>query len=152
MRRRLIVMRHAKSSWEFPKLSDHDRPLNKRGLRDAPRMGNLLKEINYIPDLILVSSSKRALQTLEGIGKFFKHIPNKIKSEIYHASIQDLLSVLKEFPSQKTIMIIGHNPSLEILINHLSGEFHIMPTASIALLVEGQKKWSVKDVLRPKEI
>ena len=65
----VILMRHAKSSWKDPSLPDHDRPLNKRGKRDAPRMGNLLNLEGYIPEVIYSSTAKRANLTVKGLLK-----------------------------------------------------------------------------------
>ena len=150
--KKLILMRHAKSSWKFPELSDHQRPLNKRGIRDAPRMGSFLQKSDYIPDLILVSNAKRTLQTLELLGKHFQDIPKKIISNLYDATLEDLLSEIHQIPIGKTAMIIGHNPGLEILIDRLTKENHIMPTASVAIVEQKKQKWMVREILKPKEI
>ncbi len=152
MSRRLIVMRHAKSSWKEAGLDDHDRPLNKRGFRDAPRMADAIYDMGWSPDLILVSSSKRTLQTLSGMSHRFEDIQTQIKSEIYHATVNDLLLVLEGMVQKGTTMVLGHNPGSEILVNHLSGEWHVMPTATAVLLAESSGEWKVQEVIRPKEI
>ena len=152
MSRRLIVMRHAKSSWEEPRLVDHERPLNKRGRRDTPRVADALYDRGWVPDLILVSSSTRTRQTLEGMSHRFGSIPSEVRSGIYHATVHDLLIELEDIVDDGTTMILGHNPGSEMLINHLSGEWHTMPTAAAALLVESSGIWIVRDVIRPKEI
>ena len=152
MTRRLIVMRHAKSSWENPNLRDHDRPLNPRGKRDSPRVADELASRDWVPELILVSSATRTLQTLEGMSRQFGSVRNEVRPGIYHAGVHDLLLELEEMLDDGTTMILGHNPGSEMLINHLSGEWHVMPTAAAALLEETNGVWTVKSVIRPKEI
>ena len=152
MVRRLIVMRHAKSSWKDPNLDDHDRSLNKRGRRDAPMVADAIFERGWIPDLILVSSSKRTLQTLEGMSHRMGKTPFEVRSGIYHATVIDLVEELGDMLDNGTTMIIGHNPGSEILVNHLSGEWHTMPTATAVLLLHSGSSWSVETVIRPKEI
>lgn len=152
MSRRLIVMRHAKSSWKETGMDDHDRPLNKRGLRDAPRIADAIHDRGWSPDLILVSSSKRTLQTLSGMSHRFDRIPSQIRSEIYHATVHDLLLEIEDTIEESTTMILGHNPGSEMLINNLTGDFIRMPTASAALLIESNGSWEVEGVIRPKEI
>ena len=152
MVRRLIVMRHAKSSWKDPNLDDHERPLNNRGRRDAPMVADAIFERGWIPELILVSSSKRTLQTLEGMSHRMGKTPFEVRSGIYHATVIDLMEELEDMLDNGTTMIIGHNPGSEILVNHLSGEWHTMPTATAVLLLHSGSSWSVEAVIRPKEI
>ena len=150
--RRLIVMRHAKSSWDHPELRDHDRPLNPRGIRDSPRVADELASRGWVPELILVSSATRTLQTLEGMSGQFGSVRKEVRPGIYHAGVHDLLLELDDMLDGGTTMMLGHNPGSEMLINHLSGEWHVMPTAAAALLVENGGIWSVESVIRPKEI
>jgi len=150
--RRLIVMRHAKSSWKETGVTDHDRPLNKRGLRDAPRIADAIHDRGWTPDLIWVSSSKRTLQTLSQMSNRFEGVQSEIRTEIYHATVNDLLLVLEDMAQEGTTMVLGHNPGSEILVNHLSGEWHVMPTAAAVLLVESTGQWEIQEVIRPKEI
>ena len=152
MVRRLIVMRHAKSSWKDPNLDDHERPLNRRGRGDAPMVAVAIFDRGWIPDLILVSSSKRTLQTLEGMSHRMGKAPFEVRSGIYHATVIDLMEELEDMLDNGTTMIIGHNPGSEILVNHLSGEWHTMPTATAVLLLPSGSSWSVEAVIRPKEI
>lgn len=152
MSRRLIIMRHAKSSWDDPSLGDHDRPLNPRGLRDAPIMADTIERIGWTPNLILVSSSMRTKQTLDLMSHVLSDADTEIREGIYHAGLNDLLHELQDIPDAGTTMILGHNPGSELLIKHLSGEWHSMPTASAALLSESNGTWIVEKVLRPKEL
>ena len=152
MSRRLIIMRHAKSSWDDPSLGDHDRPLNPRGLRDAPIMADTIERIGWTPNLILVSSSMRTRQTLDLMSHVLSDADTEIREGIYHAGLNDLLHELQDIPDAGTTMILGHNPGSELLIKHLSGEWHSMPTAAAALLSESNGTWIVEKVLRPKEM
>ncbi len=145
-------MRHAKSSWKETGIDDHDRPLNTRGFRDAPRIADAIHDRGWSPDMILVSSSKRTLQTLSGMSHRFDRIPSQIRSEIYHATVHDLLLEIEGMIEDSTTMILGHNPGSEMLINNLTGDFIRMPTASAALLIESNGSWEVEGVIRPKEI
>ena len=95
MYRRLIVMRHAKSSWKDTHLEDHDRPLNKRGLRDAPRISEELYSRGWIPDLILVSSSRRTMQTLEMMKNRFGDLPSEVRLRL-PMPVYDLLRELED--------------------------------------------------------
>ena len=152
MPRKLIVMRHAKSSWNNPELADHDRPLNERGKRDSPKIAEEISRRNWTPDLILLSSSTRTRQTLDGMSNRFDGIISEIRPGIYHGTVRGLLAELDDMVDDGTTMILGHHPGSELLIQHLSGQWHTMPTASAALLVESNGIWEVDDVLRPKEI
>jgi len=148
--RRLIVMRHADSSYDYPNMSDHDRPLNARGQRDAPRMADALSKRDWLPQLVLVSSAGRTLETLEGMAPHMDDARIDVRPEIYHAGISTMLIQLEDMLVDGTTMILGHNPGSENLINHLTGEWHEMPTAAAALLVEAPNGWIVEGVLRPR--
>ena len=150
MTRRLIVMRHADSSYDYPNMSDHDRPLNARGQRDAPRMADALSKRDWLPQLVLVSSAGRTLETLEGRAPHMDDARIDVRPEIYHAGISTMLIQLEDMLVDGTTMILGHNPGSENLINHLTGEWHEMPTAAAALLVEAPNGWIVEGVLRPR--
>src|SRR5512145_2686346 len=92
----LLVLRHAKSSWKFPDLSDHDRPLNRRGKRDAPRMGKLLNEKDLVPDLVISSTAARAKCTAAAVAKHSGYKGKKIKfGSLYAAEPAAYLTVLR---------------------------------------------------------
>src|SRR4051812_11171026 len=93
----LFIVRHAKSSWDEPDLSDFDRPLNDRGKKDAPRMGKRLKEKDINPQLMLSSPAKRAYSTSKRIADALGHDRNKIKTNeaLYHAESETILSVVQ---------------------------------------------------------
>ena len=146
---RLIVMRHAKSSSDYHGLPDHDRPLNAQGQRDACLVGDALAGRGWLPQLVLVSSSTRTLETLV---QHMEGVRTEIRPEIYHAGISTLLTQLEGILGEGTTMILGHNPGSEVLINHLTGEWHTMPPAAAALLAESGGGWLVEGIIRPKEL
>lgn len=160
----LLVQRHAKSSWKDPGLEDHDRPLNKRGKKDAPRMGRLLREHDLIPDLILSSTAVRAKNTAKEVAETSRY-PGKIHwdERLYLAAPSDIVRVLKEVedPSADQVMIVGHNPGQEELVRVLSGGRDAFPTAALAqielpIMGWGELELSTKGRLihlwRPKEL
>lgn len=111
----IILVRHAKSSWKDTSLDDFDRPLNKRGKRNAPFMGKKLKERKIIPDLVLSSPAKRAKKTATAVAKALDYPKKKITfyDKMYHASARYLFELLKNLDDEhETIMLFGHNPSL----------------------------------------
>jgi len=130
----LLIMRHAKSSWSDSSLSDHERPLNKRGQHDAPIMGALLLDENLTPDLIMSSSARRAVETSEAVANASDYEGRIVVTrELYHADPDIYFSVVRDFgANNETLMIVGHNPGIEELIEQLSGDWYRMPTAALA--------------------
>jgi phosphohistidine phosphatase len=139
-------MRHAKSSWDFPELSDHDRPLNNRGRKDAPLMGRELASREVTVDLIVSSSAVRALTTATLVAKELEYDTEKIavEEEIYKASKQELLSIIKNIPNQfDKVMLVGHNYTISELANMLSPEMvPTMPTAAVVCLSFNCGTWA----------
>ena len=152
MRTRLIIMRHAKSSWSNASLEDHDRPLNKRGRRDAPRIAQELDDREWIPDRIRVSSSKRTMETLELMETISRNSTINVEPSLYHSNISTLLQAVEEVEEGKTTMILSHNPGSEILVHQLSNRLEVMPTSAAALFEKQQEGWTFVDVLRPKSL
>ena len=152
MRTRLIIMRHAKSSWSDASLDDHDRPLNKRGRRDAPRIAEELRNRDWIPDRIRVSSSKRTMETLELMETISQNSAIDVEPSLYHSNISTLLQAVEEVEEGKTTMIMSHNPGSEILVHQLSNRLEVMPTAAAALFEKQQEDWILVDILHPKEL
>src|SRR5688572_4344414 len=130
----LLVLRHAKSSWNDPARDDHERPLNKRGRRDAPRMGELLREYGLIPDVVISSDAVRARLTAEAVAETARYAGEiLLDPHLYLASPADILSLLPTVrENAETVMIVGHNPGLEELIEQLTGGRHDLPTAALA--------------------
>ncbi len=144
--KKLTLIRHAKSSWSSPELKDIERPLNERGKRDAPFMGNLLYNKQIIPDTIYSSPAVRALSTAKIIAEKVNYPIRKIeiKSEIYEASVHDLLFIVNSLPEKiSTAMIFGHNPGFSLLSNYLCNSFtNNMPTCSFVHLTFEVENWS----------
>ena len=152
MNRRLVIMRHAHSSKDDPHLVDHDRPLDERGLRDSPSVAKEILKRGWKPNHIFVSSSLRTIQTLENLGSELSEIPKSIEERLYLSSLETLLSIVESIPGNTTQMIISHNPGCEMLLEKLSGELEIMPTASVALMIERNGKWNLLDLIRPNNL
>jgi phosphohistidine phosphatase len=143
----LLIMRHAKSSWKEEGQHDHERPLNKRGKRDAPRMGEWLRAESLEPDLIVCSSAVRARKTAEAVAeasRFGGEI--EISANLYAAEPEAYFGVLSALPDKpQRVLVIGHNPGLEQLVNDLTGEAVSMSTAAIAQVTLPIKHWSELD-------
>lgn len=106
--RRLVLMRHAKSSWGDPTLDDHDRPLNKRGKNSARALGDWLRAQTIVVDQALVSSATRTVETLQ---RLKVECDRQILERLYHADPDDMLKTLKGATGQ-TVLMLGHNPGL----------------------------------------
>jgi len=157
----LYILRHAKSSWNNTGLSDFERPLNERGFDDAPMMGGVMKKNKFQPDLILSSPAKRAVQTATIIRKS-ADISGEIQFDkrIYEASPKRLLEVIAEQNAgSESILLVGHNPGLEGLVEFLTGESPPMPTAAVAVIDLNIEQWSeitsttgtLRTLIRPKD-
>lgn len=123
MSRELFILRHAKSDWASGATQDSERPLNKRGRKDAPRIGSWMREHYLYPGCILCSSAVRARETLEAVASELELQPERIRflKELYLANLDTLLKVLREVPvEQNSVMLIGHNPGLDQLVSYLS--------------------------------
>ena len=132
----IILIRHAKSSWKDPSLDDFDRPLNKRGKRNAPLMGKKLKERQIMPDLILSSPAKRARKTAIAVAKAIGYPKKKIKyhDDMYHPSARYLFEMVRNQDDRNdTIMLFGHNPDFndfaDMLLEH--NPIYNIPTTGI---------------------
>jgi phosphohistidine phosphatase len=131
---RLYLLRHAKSSWDDPDLSDHDRPLAPRGRKAAQAMRSHLVSAEVTPSLVLCSSALRARQTLERVAPEGEL---RIEAELYGASARSLLERCRALPAHlESVMVIGHNPGMHELSLLLSGEpREKFPTGALATLV-----------------
>ena len=133
MQRTLVMIRHAKSSWANPLQSDFDRPLNERGKREAPEMGEVLKREGLKPDLIICSTAKRTRQTAKRIAEVLDYDMDNVRWEekLYHCIPSVFEELLFELSDKiKTVFIIAHNPGITEFVNELSPDFSIdnMPT------------------------
>jgi phosphohistidine phosphatase len=142
--RTLLLMRHAKSSWKNPALDDHDRPLNKRGKRDAPRMGQLLAEHKLLPDLVLCSSARRARDTAFAVLREAGYDgETRILRSLYMADPQSALEVLRRLEGEpERVLVIGHNPGLEELVQALVADRIELPTAGLVRVDIDVERWS----------
>jgi phosphohistidine phosphatase len=140
----LLVLRHAKSSWKVTGISDHARPLNKRGKKAAPRMGQLLFEEDLVPDVILSSSALRARQTADLVAEASGFDGEVVYlDDFYHAWPSDYLDALRTLSEDINLaMILGHNPGMELLLEMLTGEYERFPTAALALIQLPIATWS----------
>jgi phosphohistidine phosphatase len=157
----LFLLRHAKSSWENSNLTDFERPLNKRGLNAAPFMGEKILYNRFQIDLILSSPAERARQTTILV-KETALINSTIQYDrrIYEAGARQLLEVVSETNKDKnSIMLVGHNPGMEQLVEILTGETQTMPTAALAVIDLRIKRWkeiskrcgTLRKMIRPKD-
>lgn len=141
-------MRHAKSSWKNGDLIDFERPLNKRGEKDAPMMGGRLKNLDEKIDAIFTSPANRALTTAKIVGKILNIFDGSFFSDknIYGAGVNDLLSAIKNFDDKfSSVILLGHNPGLTLLQNKLTSKYiDNIPTAGIVKIKIDVNFW--KDV------
>ena len=163
MSKTLLILRHAKSSWKEPGQDDHDRPLNNRGRRDAPKMGSLVRKNGLTPDLIISSTARRARDTAEAFAERCGYEAEIIyTSDLYLAAPDNCIAVLRELadPAQR-VMIVGHNPGLEDLLIALTGASHSMPTAALAVIALAIDEWrnlrvaqvgQLQQMWRPREL
>ncbi len=144
--KKLFLVRHAKSSWENNKLKDIERPLNKRGEKDAPFMGGLMKEKQVKPDLMISSPAERALKTAKLFCKMIGITEDQIlvEKELYEAGRKDILIVIQNFDNKiKSAMLFSHNPGLTDLASFLtSGNVYDLPTCGIVALNCKINNWS----------
>lgn len=141
--RRLVLLRHAKSDW--PDVADHDRPLAKRGRRDAPAVGRWLGASGYVPDAVVCSTARRARETWDlaatGMAAAVPRASPAVRYEprVYEATVLGLLMLVREFDAGwRTALIVGHNPGLAELTAGLaspdSAPPQAFPTAAVAVL------------------
>ena len=139
----LLVLRHAKSSWKHRETSDHDRPLNKRGKRDAPRMGKLVAERGLRPDLIISSTARRARLTADEVAKHAGYAGTvQLERRLYLASPTEIIDVVREAAgTTRRVMVVGHNPGLEDLVARLTAPGEALPTAALAEIRLSIRVW-----------
>lgn len=144
----LILIRHAKSSWADHDLSDFDRPLNERGLRDTPRMGKRFKEKGITPDKLITSPANRALTTCTLFAETIEFPKQNIKTEerLYHADEEEILDIVQNLKEPDDVVILfGHNPGFTDFVNRLMNiRIDNVPTCGIVACKLPVKQW--KDV------
>lgn len=163
MKRRLILMRHAKSSWNSSASTDHARPLNGRGRRSASLVGGKLAELGWIPELVVSSDAARTRETWELLAPELGEESLEVcfTPDLYGAGLREIRALADDWDaSVGTVLLLGHNPGFEGTLRTLSGEAHQMTTANAALLSSAgetwtealMSSWSLERLLRPREI
>ena len=144
----LLLLRHAKSSWDAPVSSDFDRPLAPRGERDAPRIGKALRDSGLVVDYVVASPAVRAHRTAELVIQAAKiKAPFASDEAIYEAPVAKLLGVVRAIPDEaETALVVGHNPGFEDLVGVLCGRrgspFRVrVPTAALACVELDAEVW-----------
>ncbi len=145
--KQLLIMRHAKSDWNNSAQSDFERPLNERGRKSAPYMGQQLSKLGLVPDLIITSTAVRAQETCDAVAEACKIGEEKIdrNRDLYDGYIEEVRDVIKNTDdSINRLMIIGHNPTWTNLVTHFADTYSEMKTAEICVLEFPGDKW--KDI------
>jgi len=141
----LLLVRHAKSSWDDPYLDDHDRPLNDRGLRNAPEMGKRLQEWSIRPDVWISSTALRAITTAEILAEQVGFPQNQIQQtkDLYHASATELQEIISELDDRIcSVVLFGHNPGMTSLLARLYGlQIDNLPTCGVVHLQFREANW-----------
>jgi len=154
MSRELLILRHAKSAWDTNAATDFERPLAKRGKKASPRVGRFLLQQDLVPDFVVSSPAMRARQTVIAVCEQMEISPDQISwdDRIYGGWTASLVSVLTDCPNDaRRVMIAGHNPGLETLLQRLCHhrvpippDGKLLPTAAVALL-QIDSDWSNLD-------
>jgi phosphohistidine phosphatase SixA len=163
MKRRLILMRHAKSAWDTDAPSDHARPLNKRGRRDAPRIGRRLAELGWVPELALSSDAVRTRETWQRMSEPLAGARIQFLPKLYGAGVATARAEIARVADDVvSMLLLGHNPGWEELLEYLTGASARMTTANAALLTvdaaswpeasAAEGAWHLERLLRPKEL
>ena len=142
----LYLVRHAKSSWKYPRLDDFERPLNKRGRKNAPLMGSILKKLNVSPDLIVSSPANRAAMTARIIAAALDYPLEDIRysEAIYEFGEKALIDVVKKIDdSVNQAMVVGHNPATNGLANYIGDQpVGNIPTSGVFCVELDIVSWS----------
>ncbi|MDJ0627508.1 MAG: histidine phosphatase family protein [Rhodobacter sp.] len=149
---RLILTRHAKSSWDSPVLGDHDRPLNARGRESAGKTGAWLAENGYCPAAVLSSTSERTRETWALMAPHIGGAPEvRWDKALYHAGSQTLLDVLRNAPPVPCVLMLAHNPGIGDFADRILGRspeharFHDYPTAATTVIDFEVSAWTEVD-------
>ncbi len=139
----LFLLRHAKSSWNQPEMNDHDRPLNKRGKKEAPKVGEYLKANDLVPDLILSSTARRAHDTAQAVAEesgFEGQID--LYQDLYLSDPACYLDILQCLPDTAIrVLVVGHNPDLDALLTLLTDVTQHLTTAALAEIILPITSW-----------
>jgi phosphohistidine phosphatase len=149
----LLLMRHGKSSWSDDGVTDHERPLSARGREDATSMATVLIENNIVPKMILVSSSRRTMETVERMMVELPSVTVKVIPELYHASPMALLEIIHNHGANvDPLMVVGHNPGMETTVSNIAGHLVPFPSAALAhAVIRPGESSEMRSVWRPNE-
>lgn len=139
----LYLIRHAKSDW-FKGVQDFERPLNERGMADAPVMGSYLKSLNQIPDLVISSDANRAISTARLLVKELGYDLKKIKetNNLYHAAPKVILKEVWKVPNEvNNLFVFSHNPGISELIEYLTEDWIELKTCCVAKITFDLDEW-----------
>ena len=150
----LVLTRHAKSSWDNLNLTDHERPLNRRGREDAKLIAKYLATYEYTYKTILCSTSKRTSETLEiFLNYIYKVDQVNYLSYLYHASAETIRKEIMTLDIGGTYMLLGHNPGIEVFLRNLNNDSSLKaPTCSIALLSTVNNSLRFNKLITPKNL
>lgn len=149
----LLLMRHAKSDWSRPGLADHDRPLNPRGRRDAPRMGRFLREHGLLPAAALSSTARRARETADAVlpAAGAEAVPRRRTEHLYGAAPEEIFRAVREAATElgasaSPLLVVAHNPGMEELVARCGergpgGVVAPFPTAALAVVECPVSSW-----------
>ncbi|MEJ1976711.1 MAG: histidine phosphatase family protein [Acetobacteraceae bacterium] len=136
--RQLLLLRHAKSSWDDPQLPDHARPLNLRGREAAKAMAQAMRALGLAPDVVLVSSARRTLQTLAALEPWDETPLIEPMDALYLAPAAEILAVVRNAaPAARCVLLVGHNPGLHDLAMLLAGAHAATGDAQVRRLAAG---------------
>lgn len=167
----LVLLRHAKSSWDDATLEDFDRPLNDRGRKAAPTMAWWIRTEDLIPDLALCSAARRTLDTWELMAPVLERpVPVRVEHDLYEADSDDIIRAIQSVGSDiDTLLVLGHNPGIETTARVLAAEGgekplrrmrKKFPTAAIAVIRFDTDKWTevepgagtLRSFVKPKDL
>ena len=139
--RKLLLIRHAKSSHKYPHLKDHDRPLNKHGERDRFAIGQWLAQKEKSLQIIISSTAVRSASLAETLGQYTK-VPIKLSRDLYTFDECELFEAIKHIPGKyQNIAVIAHNPAVTEVVNYLGGDIANLPTSGIAAFECKLQSW-----------
>ena len=150
----LVLTRHAKSSWDNLNLTDHDRPLSRRGREDAKLIAKYLATYEYTYKTILCSTSKRTSETLEIFLNYIHKVDQvNYLSYLYHASAETIRKEIMTLDTGGTYMLLGHNPGIEVFLRNFNNDSSLKaPTCSIALLSTVNNSLQFNKLITPKNL
>lgn len=142
--KKLYIIRHAKSGLKNSGLDDFERPLSKRGKKDAPFMGSMLKNRGVLPDIIISSPALRAKSTAQIVAKEIGFVKSIVyNNDMYKASVEELYNIVTGISDKNhSAMLFGHNPELNMLVENLVNFNENIPTCGVLEIEFDCKKWS----------